>query len=450
MKKQIDVMGSGLIGSLVSIYLAKRGHEVNLFERRVDMRKNRISAGRSINLALSDRGFRGLAGAGLQDAIREISIPMYGRQIHHMDGSQSFQPYGKEGQAIYSVSRGGINMRLMELADQYPNIKIHFEHRCVEVDPKSAKAKVLNEASGEVLERTPDIVIGADGAFSPVRNSLQTKTDRFDYSQTYIEHGYKELVITPDADGGFQMEKTALHIWPRKSFMLIALPNLDGSFTCTLFLPFEGEVSFAKLNTDQEITAFMQEYFADALPMMPSYLEDWHANPTSSLSIVRCNPWNYKDKVCLIGDAAHAIVPFYGQGMNCGFEDCVVLDELLETLGDDNWIEVFNNFSRLRKPNGDAVAQLALDNFIEMRDKTGDPKFLLRKQIESRISKENPSFLSLYAQVTFSPHISYAQAYQAGQRHDHYLNELASIEQVMDKWNTSEVQSIIRELLSAE
>lgn len=448
MKKQIDVMGSGLIGSLVSIYLAKRGHDVNLFERRVDMRKNKISAGRSINLALSDRGFRGLTGAGLQDAIREIAIPMYGRQIHHMDGTQSFQAYGKEGQAIYSVSRGGINMRLMELAEQHPNIKIHFEHRCVEVEPKTAKAKVMNESTGEIVERSPDIVIGADGAFSPVRHSLQTKTDRFDYSQTYIEHGYKELLIPAGENGSFLLEKEALHIWPRKSFMLIALPNLDGSFTCTLFLPFEGEVSFAKLNSNQEITAFMQQYFADALPLMPSLLEDWNENPTSSLSIVRCNPWNYKDKVCLIGDAAHAIVPFYGQGMNCGFEDCVVLDELMESIGDD-WTEVFDNFSRLRKPNGDAVAQLALDNFVEMRDKTGDPKFLLRKQIEARISKENPSFLSLYAQVTFSPHISYAQAYQAGQRHDHYLNELASIPNVMDNWTATEVQDLIKGLLSA-
>ncbi len=446
MKKNISIVGSGLVGSLLSIYLAKRGHNVNLFERRPDMRKTSISAGKSINLALSDRGFRGLIGAGLADDIREIAIPMYGRQIHHSDGSESYQPYGKEGQAIYSVSRGGINMKLMDLAESMENIKIHFNHRCTDVDLKNTTSSFVDESTGAAIVDKADMVFGADGAFSPVRMSMMTKTDSFNYSQTYLEHAYKELVIPPAADGSFQMNKNALHIWPRKSFMLIALPNLDGSFTCTLFLELKGEVSFEKLKDDESITAFFKQHFPDAVALMPSLLTDFNTNPTSLLVTVRCYPWTYQDKVALIGDAAHAIVPFFGQGMNCGFEDCVVLDEMIAQFGED-WQSVLNAYQIARKPNGDAVAQLALNNFIEMRDKTGDPKFLLRKKIEARIAAENPSFLSMYAQVTFSPHITYDSAYKAGQKHDAYLEQLADIPNVFDLWNTPQVQALIQSLL---
>jgi len=446
MKKNITVVGSGLVGSLAAIYMAKRGHQVNLFERRPDMRKNVISAGRSINLALSDRGFRGLAGAGLQDEIKQISIPMYGRCIHLVDGTTTYQPYGKEGQAIYSVSRSGINMKLMDLAESMDNINIRFNHRCLDIDIRKVTTTFIDDTTKETLVDQADLVLGADGAFSPVRLSLMTKTDRFNYSQSYLEQGYKELVIPAGEDGSFQMEKNALHIWPRKSFMLIALPNLDGSFTCTLFLALAGEVAFNQLTDDASVTKFFQEYFPDAMALMPTLLTDFATNATSSLVTVRCYPWVFEDKLALIGDSAHAIVPFFGQGMNSGFEDCAVLDEIIEKEG-DNWKAVFEAYQQSRKPNGDAVAQLALDNFIEMRDKTGDPKFLLRKKIESRIADENPTFLSMYAQVTFSPHISYDTAYKAGLKHGVYLDQLANIENVFDKWETPEVQNLVQALL---
>ncbi len=447
MKKNISIVGSGLVGTLLSIYLAKRGHQVSIFERRPDMRKTKIYAGRSINLALSDRGFRGLEGAGLADEIKKIAIPMYGRQIHMQDGTQTFQPYGKDGQAIYSVSRAGINMKLMDLAESFENVSIKFNERCTDIDIRNTASTFVNEETHQTSISKADIIFGADGAFSPVRLALMTKTDRFQYSQNYLEHGYKELVIPAKADGGFQMEKNALHIWPRKNFMLIALPNLDGSFTCTLFFELEGAISFDKIKTDTEILDFFNTYFPDAVPLMPTLVEDYKTNPVSTLVTVRCYPWAFEDKVCMLGDAAHAIVPFFGQGMNCGFEDCVVLDEIITQQG-DNWKSVFDQFQKSRKPNGDAVAELALNNFIEMRDKTGDPKFLLRKKIESRISLENPDFLSMYAQVTFTPRISYSEAYASGKHHDKYLDQLVQINNVFEKWQTSEVQGIIKNLLA--
>jgi len=445
--KNFTVIGSGLVGSLLSIYLAKKGYNVTVYERRPDLRKNRISAGRSINLALSDRGWRGLAGVGIVDEIKKVAIPMAGRMMHSVKGELTYQAYGKEGQVINSVSRGGLNCVLMDLAEEH-GVKIIYNHRCLDVDLKSCSAKFENTETNKIVEVNPDRIFSTDGAYSAGRLQFQLTTDMFNYSQTYLEHGYKELTIPPTADGEFAMDPGALHIWPRKSFMIIALPNMDKSFTCTLFYPMNGEESFKAIDTEEKMMKFFEENFADLIPLVPTLKHDFFNNPSSSLVTVRCFPWRYQDKVLMLGDAAHAIVPFYGQGMNCGFEDCAVLDELIESIGDD-WTDIFNSFSRLRKPNGDAVAQLALDNFVEMRDKTGDPKFLLRKQIESRISKENPDFLSLYAQVTFSPQISYAQAYQAGQRHDHYLNELASIENVMDKWATPEVQNLIKDLLNA-
>ncbi len=444
--KSISIVGSGLVGSLLSVYLAKRGHQVNIYERRPDMRSTKISAGRSINLALSDRGLRGLKAAGIADDILKIAIPMYGRQIHHVDGTQTFQPYGKENQAIYSVSRSGINMALMTLAEKFENVKIKFEQRCTDVDLRKATAKFHDEKTGENSSIKSDIILGTDGAFSPVRLAMQTSTDMFNYSQTYLEHAYKELVIPANEDGSFKMEKNALHIWPRKSFMMIALPNIDGSFTCTLFLQLKGEESFETLKEEASQMNFMQKYFADVVAIMPTLQHDFFNNPTSTLVTVRCFPWSFEDKACLVGDAAHAIVPFFGQGMNCGFEDCVVFDEMMEKHG-DNWKKLFHEFEQSRKPNGDAVAQLALDNFVEMRDKTADPKFLLRKKVEAKISAEHPNFLSMYAQVTFSPQISYHTAYNDGMRHSIHLEKLVAIENLFDKWETNEVQSVVKELV---
>jgi kynurenine 3-monooxygenase len=447
MTKNITLIGAGLVGSLLSIYLAKRGYKVSIYERRPDMRTNRISAGRSINLALSDRGWRGLEGVGIGDEIRKVAIPMKGRMIHGIDSKLTFQPYGKEGQAIYSVSRGGLNCVLMDLAEKH-GATIHFDERCTHVDLKTATAHFENNATKKVTEVKSDRIFSTDGAFSAGRLSMMLSTDRFDYSQSYLEHGYKELTIPPNADNDFAMETNALHIWPRGHFMLIALPNMDKSFTCTLFFPFEGEPSFAALNTKEKMLKFFKETFPDAVPLMPTLEEDFFNNPTSSLVTVKCYPWTYEDKVALVGDAAHAIVPFFGQGMNCGFEDCVVLDELMNKHG-ESWETIFEEFQQLRKPDGDAIADMAVGNFIEMRDKTADPKFLLQKKIEARFSERHPGrWLPMYSMVTFSPQIRYSTALEKGMHQEAIMQKIMAMPGIEEKWDSDEVEKKILAHLS--
>lgn len=443
MSKNVNVIGAGLVGSLLSIYLAKKGYQVNIFERRSDMRKFKMSAGRSINLALSDRGWRGLEGIGIADDIRKIAIPMYGRYIHNRDGSSAFQPYGKKEQAIYSVSRAEINMKLMDLAERAANVKIHFNERCTNVDRNKMEASFVNEESKQTSTVKSDLIFGADGAFAASRLNMQLSSDRFEYNQHYISAGYKELIIPPGENGKFLMEKNALHIWPRGSFMMIALPNPDGNFTCTLFLPFEGEKSFDKLKTREDVKRFFEEEFSDAVPLMPTLLDDFFNNPTSSLVTVKCFPWVFDNKVALIGDAAHAIVPFFGQGMNCGFEDCVVLNELIEKHKED-WSKILPEYQLLRKPDGDAIADLAIANFIEMRDKTADPKFLLQKKIEARFSEKYPDkWIPLYSMVTYSPHIRYSTALKEGIRQEAIMQKVMAMPDIEKKWDSEEVEKEI-------
>jgi kynurenine 3-monooxygenase len=443
MKKNISIIGAGLVGSLLSIYLAKRGHKVNLYERRPDMRKAKISAGKSINLALSDRGWRGLEGVGIADDIRKIAIPMYGRQIHHKDGSTVFQPYGKKEQAIYSVSRADINMKLMDLAEQQPGVKIHFEERCTQVDRKTLTTHFENEHTKKNTTVESDLLFGSDGAFSAARLNMQLSSDRFEYRQHYIEAGYKELIIPPGKNGEFLLEKNALHIWPRGSFMMIALPNPDGNFTCTLFLPFEGEKSFEKLKTKEAVKKFFDEEFPSAVPLMPTLLDDFFTNPVASLVTVKCFPWTFDNRIALIGDAAHAIVPFYGQGMNCGFEDCVVLNELIEK-HQENWEHIFAEYQTLRKPDGDAIADLAIANFVEMRDKTADAKFLLQKKIEARFSEKHPGkWIPLYTMVTYSPHIRYSTALKEGTKQQAIMDKVMALPGIESKWDSEEVETLI-------
>ena len=320
MKKKVTIVGAGLVGSLLSIYLSKRGYKVNVFERRADMRLETMSAGRSINLALSDRGWRGLEGVGIADDIKKISIPMYGRFIHHKDGTNAYQPYGKDNQAIYSVSRDDINMKLMDLAEQQENVNIQFNKKCTLINRKDLAITFEDNLTKETSNTSADLLFGADGAFASSRLSIQLQSDRFEYNQHYIDCGYKELIIPAGINGEFLLDKNALHIWPRGSFMMIALPNPDGNFTCTLFLPFEGEKSFSNLKTDKQIEDFFKSEFSDAFTLMPTLISDFKTNATASLVTVKCFPWVFDNKIGLIGDAAHAIVPFYGQGMNCGFE----------------------------------------------------------------------------------------------------------------------------------
>ncbi len=442
-QKNITVVGAGLVGSLVSIYLAKRGHKVDVYERRNDMRKADLIAGRSINLALSDRGWRGLEGVGIADEIKKIAIPMYGRAIHMKDGSSTYQAYGKDNQAIYSVSRSGINMRLMDLAEQQPNVTLHFEERCDKLDRKSNEISFYNTATNTATKVKSDLVLGSDGAFSAVRTQMQFQSDRFDYQQFYIDAGYKELVIPSGPNGEHLIEKNCLHIWPRGSYMMIALPNMDGSFTCTLFFQMEGKVSFDTIKTNEQVMAFFKEEFPDAVPLMPTLIEDWANNPTSSLVTVKCKPWVWDEKIALIGDAAHAIVPFYGQGMNCGFEDCVVLNELMDKHGDINGA-CLKEYETLRKPDGDAIADLAIANFIEMRDKTADKTFLLQKKIEAHFSAKHPEkWIPLYSMVTYSPHIRYSEALVNGNKQQAIMDKIMAMPNIEANWDSAEVENAI-------
>lgn len=421
MARKISILGAGLVGSLLAVLLQKRGYTVTVYERRPDMRSANAYAGRSINLAMSVRGWKGLELAGLREAIEEIAIPMYGRKIHNLDGSSPFQAYGKNNEAIYSVSRGELNKKLMSLAEA-SGATICFEHRATDVDIKNNVVH-FETPDGEKIVSDHEIIISADGAFSALRNAYM-KTDRFNYNQFYIEHGYKELSIPPDAAGQFKLEKEVLHIWPRKNFMMIALPNTDGTFTCTLFFPFEGQPSFNSVRTNEEVMAFFQEQFPNAVPLMPTLLEDYQQNPTASLVTVKCFPWIYEDKSMLIGDAAHAIVPFYGQGMNCGFEDCWYLMKILDENPNAGWGDIFKKYQDARKINGDAVADLALANFIEMRDKVAEPQFLERKKIEKDLGLMFPGiFNSVYEMVSFSQ-TPYNTAIRSQQAQDKLLERI--------------------------
>lgn len=421
MSRSVTILGAGLVGSLLAVILRKRGHEVTIYERRPDMRKASLAAGRSINLAMSVRGWKALELAGLRKDIEDLAIPMFGRALHQSDGSSAFQQYGKNNEAIFSVSRGELNKRLMTLAEE-EGVTIHFEQRCTDVDIEQniLTLEDINDNSTKTVKA--DLLFGADGAFSALRKSY-THTERVDAAHHYLKHGYKELCIPPDAAGKMMMQKEALHIWPRKNFMMIALPNTDGTFTCTLFLPFEGEISFEKLKTEDDVKAFFNTHFPDAVPLMPTLIEDFFGNPTSSLITTHVDPWHFGDRNALIGDAAHAIVPFYGQGMNAGFEDCSVLAALIDQYGTD-WNTILKEYDNKRKPNGDAVAELALINFVEMRDKVADERFLLRKKIEKELGRRYPEqFISVYEMVSFS-HIPYSTAMSCIHAQDELLQKI--------------------------
>ena len=444
MKKEITIIGAGLVGSLLSIYLAKRGHSVKIYERMPDMRKQKIAAGRSINLALSDRGIKALQEVGIMDEIKKIAIPMHGRLMHNpANGGTAFQGYGAEGQFINSVSRGDLNKKLMDLAEQH-GVEIVFQQRCDHVDWKKQEVTFQNAANLQTSTVNFQLLFGADGAFSAARLTHHLQHDRFQYQQHYIDYGYKELHIPPGPNGEFLIEQNALHIWPRGNYMLIALPNMDGSFTCTLFFPFEGDPSFASLDTKEKVKTFFEKTFADAVPLMPTLLEDFFNNATSSLVTVKCYPWTRADHFALIGDAAHAIVPFFGQGMNCGFEDCSVLNQLMESYGDD-WKAILQSYQQLRKPDADAIAELGLNNFVEMRDKVADPKFLLQKKIEAAFSKKYPGkWTPAYAQVTFSPHIRYSDALRNSIRQEAIMQEVMAMPDIEDKWDSEEVEEMMK------
>jgi len=465
MSNHFTIVGAGLVGSLFSIYLSKRGYNISVYERRPDMRKNRISAGRSINLALSDRGWRGLEGVGIDAEVRKIGIPMKGREIHNLDGKITFQPYGKDHQANYSVSRGGLNCLLMDLAEKQ-GVKFFFNEKCTDVNLENGVCTFENIETKKLSEIKSERIFGTDGTASAVRAALQTSLKNFTGTQDYLDHGYKELTIAANAKGDFAMNADTLHIWPRGQFMLIALPNLDKTFTCTLFFPFKGENSFEALDTKEKMLEFFNKMFPDAIPLMPTLVEDYFANPASTLATIRCFPWRFEDKLLLLGDAAHGIVPFFGQGMNCGFEDCVVLDRLINShlspslpsregvshpAGEKEeriWNSIFNKFENQRKPDSDAIAELAIENYIEMRDKVADPKFLLQKKIEARFSEKYPDkWIPLYVMVTYRSDMRYSEALAKGKRQEEIMKKIMALPDIEKKWDSEEVEREILTLL---
>lgn len=439
--QSIALVGAGLVGSLLAIFLARRGYCVDLFERRPDMRVEQISAGRSINLAISTRGINALARLGIDDEILSQAVPMRGRMMHSPQGELTFQPYGmNDKQCINSISRATLNKALMTHAEKTEKVRIFFNQRVSGIDFSTGELSLDDPRTEEQTTKSYERIIGTDGSASAIRHEM-SKLPAYTCSESALEYGYKELVILPrEGDGSsdqiFKIEKNALHIWPRGNFMLIALPNFEGSFTCTLFLPFKGEVSFEHLNDDASVEAFFQKYFADAVPHIDNLLETFRTNPTGHMVTVKTFPWNVGGSVLLMGDAAHGIVPFFGQGMNCGFEDCTVFDELLDELsskdftGDaamvdsDFWNELFERLSKSRKENTDAIADMAVENFVEMRDKVADKRFLLEKAVEKVLQREFPGrYLSRYALVTFS-NIPYRVAMEVGIIDNEILAEL--------------------------
>jgi kynurenine 3-monooxygenase len=422
MSRHITLLGAGLTGPLLAIYLARRGYTVDLYERRPDMRVRDIGGGRSINLALSTRGINALAAVGIDRAVLDDAIEMPGRMIHDRDGKLDFLPYGKAGQAINSISRAGLNILLLDKAEQEERVTVHFSARCTGVDLKERRVTVVDDETGASRSFEVDLLIAADGANSSLRASMEGSAG-FESHTEWLDHGYKELEIPPGQNGSFLMEPHALHIWPRHDFMMIALPNPNATFTCTLFAPYEGAGGFDAIAGDDDVRGYFESNFPDAVPLMPTLLEDWHHNPTSRLGTVFCGPWHVDDWAMLIGDAAHAIVPFYGQGMNCCFEDCFVLDSRLDGAPED-WSSVMRRFYELRKPNADAIARLAVANFLEMRSKVVDPYFLRKKKIEAALHDMFPDrWIPLYTMVTFTT-IPYAESMQRARAQDDLLDAI--------------------------
>jgi kynurenine 3-monooxygenase len=446
-KNEITILGAGLIGSLMAIYFKRQGLDVALYDKRPDKRKTPYSeAGRSINMALSDRGWKSLEQVGLKEKVLPLAIPMYGRRVHDEHGNTTLIPYGKANQAIYSISRGKFNQLLVEEAERL-GATIHFDHKCQEVD--FIENTITFETSEGKVQLNPQVIIGADGAYSSLRMSMQ-KQVRFNYRQEFIPHGYKELTIPATAEGEFAMDPNALHIWPRGKFMLIALPNPDKSFTCTLFLPFAGsKVCFEKIQDEKDLESVFKSYFDDAYKLMPDLKKEFFKNPTAALINIECYPWVQGNSL-LLGDASHAMVPFYGQGMNCGFEDCYILNGLIEKLGTNTWDLVFEKFQKKRKPDTDAICQLAMENFKEMRDAVGDPKFVLRKRIEAKLHELYPDeWIPLYTMVTFSD-MPYAEAYTQGKLQEVIMDKVMADPLITENWDKLDYEDIINKMETAK
>lgn len=450
---KILIIGAGLCGSLLALRLGQRGYKVEVYESRPDLRKVDISAGRSINLALSDRGLKALRLCGMEEKARELCIPMYGRLMHDREGNTFTSNYsGREGEFINSISRQDLNALLLEEADEHENVTLYFNKKCKKVDIENNIAHFKDAETKEEFIAKSDVIFGADGAGSSLRKSyINERKFLFSYSQNYLNHGYKELEIPADANGNHQISKGHLHIWPRGDFMLIALPNLDGSFTVTLFLSYdEGEFNFNNLTSEEKITTFFKQEFPDALKLIPNILEEFTNNPTGPLGTIKCSPWAYKNNV-LMGDAAHAIVPFYGQGMNASFEDVFVLNSILDEEHHD-WETVFKTYQKRRKKDTDAIADLAIDNFYEMRDHVANPLFKQKRVLEMDLEKHfSHQYFSKYSLVTFNENIGYNEAMQRGRAQDKALLNLIADKDVLTTNNMTknELEVILKKVKQA-
>jgi kynurenine 3-monooxygenase len=426
-KEKILIVGAGLCGSMLALRMAQRGYQVVVYESRSDLRKSDISAGRSINLALSNRGLKALRMAGVEEKARELCIPMKGRLMHDVASNTFESNYsGRQGEFINSISRGDLNGLLLTEAEKYSNVKIHFNTRCLEIDIETKIASFQSIDSEKQFTVQADVIFGTDGAGSSLRKSYEKQFPEFSVTQDFLTHGYKELEIPADINGNHIISKDHLHIWPRGDYMLIALPNMDGSFTVTLFLSYsEGLYNFDNLVTEEKIIEFFKKDFPDALSLIPDVLKEFENNPTGKLGTIKCYPWSYKGNTLLLGDSSHAIVPFYGQGMNASFEDVYVFDNVLNQFEGD-WLTVFSEFQKQRKIDTDAIADLAIDNYYEMRDHVANPLFKEKRIVEMNLEKYFPTeYFSKYSLVTFNEYIGYHEAMTKGRAQDKVLLKMA-------------------------
>ena len=451
--EKVLIIGAGLCGSLLAIRMAQRGYEVIMVEKRPDLRKTEQDAGRSINLALSDRGLKGLRLVGIEDKAKEQCIPMHGRMIHDKKGNTFLSKYsGRDDEYINSISRPGLNMLLIEEAEKMPNVTLIFNHGCKSVDLESATAIFNNYTDNTEVTISGDVIFGTDGAGSAVRKSMfNHRKFLFSFSQEWLSHGYKEITIPKAEGGGYRTHKNALHIWPRGEDMLIALPNLDGSFTVTLFLPYSNSnYCFDNLTTPEMVMEYFTKEFPDAVALMPNLVEEFFENPTGPLGTIKCSPWSSYGKTLLLGDAAHAIVPFYGQGMNASLEDVVVLDDIIEKhkttkTTQTNWNTIFEVYEANRKQDTDAIADLAVDNFHEMKEHTASALFQQKRKLETAFEAEFPDkYQSKYSMVTFNADMSYYDAMNKGRAQDKAILNLIDDGKLPDSLNLEEKLAIVR------